>query len=172
MLNFRSQKGDIEFLILAVVIIGAFVLVGGQYIFDTLPKNETENSETAPAPDEGTGGGSGGGGEDEVTTPGWSIEIVSSVCDDEKKESHISFALRGKEKGYYSVILNKDGATPYTYSFTDKELQVDTLKIKNSLGFNDNPWSIKLYEGGSESGGNFTGGTLRSSKNMSATGCT
>lgn len=171
MFNFRSQKGDIEFLILIVVIIGAFTLAGGQYIFDTLPKGNAKPTPTViPLPTGGTGG-IGGGLNQEVTTPGWSIEIVSSICDSVKKESLVTFALRGTAGGYYSILLRTNGSTPYTYGFIDNELQVSSLNIKNTLGFNTNPWSVKLYEGGSESGGNFTGGTLKVSKNMSATGC-
>jgi hypothetical protein len=173
MISFRSQKGDIEFLILAVIIIGAFVLVGGQYIFDTLPKNNILSPSITPGAGGDPGGNNNNGNpeENEVATPGWSIkEVASSNCDDEKNASLVNIEFTGTADGYAKTKSN--GNFPAFAHEFKKPKQSITFTLANEEGYGTNLWKIELFEGGSVSNKVGSGGTVKASKNMQPTGCT
>ncbi len=157
-----GNKGQIEFLLLAIVALGAFFMAGGQYIMNTLPKggfDPTASSSATPAP-----GGTGTGSAE------WKIDIAgTSSCDKPTRKAIVSVALSGKEKGYFGFGLKDQGQL--TSEFSTLPTQIEELSLSADDNFNTKPWQIKLFSGGSGSGHSFSGGTLQVTKDMDPTNC-
>lgn len=168
----NNSYGNIEVIIIVIVILGASVLVGGQYIFDSL--GVSPRMQNFPFP--GIGGTNptnpGGGDSKEVNTPGWEINFISSSCDTKAKAAFVNVTFLGTQNGYYAVAVEKNGVLSQVFSNDfAPPLEGFELKLVNSDGFNTNNWQLQLYEGGSLDTGIYKGGTIKSSKNMKPTEC-
>lgn len=165
-------------IVIIIIIIGAFLLVGGQFllkgpgIFSVLP---------APS-DSGNNAGSGGGNPPVTGQPAWSIEVVNGKgsCDNTAHSYKIDVAFHGTAPGFYKIEV-KNGSTynPIyinnniynTFTPNGQNVQANSLTLANSDGFNTNSWRIDLYEGGTLSGNNLTGVVSQIEKDMDKTSC-
>ncbi|HMS22940.1 MAG TPA: hypothetical protein PKA38_04245 [Candidatus Levybacteria bacterium] len=166
----KSTKGEAEFLIIFVIIVGAFLLVGGQFLFqaeNSKKNNGNTNDTTAPqTPPEND----------------WKIELPSDVqCDNANNTSNVSLAFHGTAPGYYKIeVKSGEVFTPITvnsniyntFEPNQQNIQVNDLILSNTNGFNTKPWRATLYEGGTPSGNDLTGGTLKAEKEFEKTNCT
>lgn len=162
----RSQSGRTDIFIVIVVILIAILLAGGElFLGDFLPLPDSLSSSL--------GGGSGTPG-DRGTDPAadWSIEIENKGC--EAQENTSVATVTGLAPGYISVeISNGAGgfAVIQTDSFTNLPVSVYELSLPNTLGFNTTPWRVRVFEGGTQNGNDFSGGTEKAVKDASSTGC-
>lgn len=165
-----SSRGDTDMVVVLVILIGAFLLIGGQFFFQK------------PKPTNRSGGNPGGGGNSVVPLPAWRIEIVANTgaCDNTKHEYNVDIAFHGPSSGFYKVeVLDGTSYVPVYInnsiynSFTPNEqhVQVNTMNLANSDGFNSKQWKVILYEGGTLSGNDLTGATQQVKKDMDATDC-
>jgi hypothetical protein len=164
----KITKGEAEFIIIFVIIVGAFLLIGGQFLFQAdNNKNSNANNTTSPK-----------------TPPAdsWKIELPSDVlCDNTNNTSNVSLAFHGTAQGYYKIeVKNGEVFTPVTlntntynkFEPNQQNIQVNDLVLDNTDGFNTKSWRAVLFEGGTLTGNDLTGGTQRAEKEFEKTNCT
>lgn len=154
-ISFKSQKGEMETLILIVIVVAAFVFVGGQSAFDMIYPDE--DATPTPTPTQGSLN----------SKSDWSVEYIATTCDEVNQISNVSVGLHGSQAGYYTISVN--GAIKSTQTFTpnSQNLMSIQLPLPNSMEFNTKQWVIELFSGGS----NGSGGTSQVSKTMNPTNC-
>ena len=156
----RRSRGDIEVIILVVIIIGAFLLAGGQYMMSALPwYDNIDNSANNNDSDAGVGDG-------ESASTDWRINVITSTCDNVLHKANVRIELNGTQKGTYDVSVQNGGTYIKKFSgdFTTIPLHGKYLELYNSDGFDKNKWKIDLYETGST--------TPKTTKEMNPTNCT
>lgn len=177
----HASRGDSDMIVVIVILVGAFLLVGGQFLLHGLggfgigPKGP------------GTPGDSGGS----ITpTPAaaatWSIEQINgkSSCDSTTHDSKTEIALHGPEAGFYKfevkngdtyepVYIESEGSSNIFNAFTPNTqfLQLLDLNLKAQDGFNTKPWRVLLFQGGTLEGSTLKDGVQKVEKNFDATGC-
>ncbi|MBP6913315.1 MAG: hypothetical protein KBC00_01770 [Candidatus Levybacteria bacterium] len=165
----KTTRGEIEFLIIFIVIVGAFLLVGGQFLF------QAENSK------KNNGNANDTGSPQATPSSSWRIELPSSVqCDSTNNTSNVTLAFHGTANGHYKIeIKNGEIFTPVTineniynsFEPNQQNVQVNDLVLDNTDGFNTKSWQVILYEGGTASGNDLTGGTIKAEKEFEKTNC-
>lgn len=166
-----SQKGQstVYIIIVIIVIIFAVMLAGGGGSLFT--GNEPSSVTDGPTP-------SGASNSSALTpTPdaNWSVEVVEGTCQAGKsayKQEDVT--AKGSGSGYISLeIENPVGTwkTDVAISFTSPT-ETYTVKLDNATGYNTKNWRLRLFSGGSDTGGTWSGGGEKAvSKLGSPTGC-
>lgn len=167
-----DQRGGTEIYIVVVVILIAFLMAGGEFLLgNAFPLPDSLNPfQNTPA--NGGNGGSGGNGGNSTNPTTWSVDLSNRGCSTGKNIT--TATVTGTASGYISVeISNGAGgfAPVQTRAFTNLPTSVYELNLPNDLGFNTTAWRVQVFQGGTNSNGNFSGGTVQASKNGSPTGC-
>lgn len=146
-MTFEYSRGYTEVFVIIIVILGAFLLSGGQLLFQN-------NTNTFSTSDPGSSSGA------------WSISYVSKGCAALGEE--IEITAKGPGTGYVAVEL-KNGSTFQTVLSDEFKPGLtnisiwSSLPLEKSLGFNTNPWRIKLFKGGDKTGAQWSGGDEKAS---------
>lgn len=161
---FKGLVDDSAFIVVVVVIIGAFLLSGGQNMFqsDEETTATTPASTTSSAPP-GSGFGPG--------ASGWSITYTSKGC--AATGEQIEITARGSGTGYITIEV-KNGSDYQIVSsdeFKSSPSIWSPVTLLKSAGFATNPWRLKIFQGGSNSGGSWSGGTEKAAKDGVSTSC-
>lgn len=117
-----------------------------------------------------TGGNGGIGG----TQGPISIQNKGCIGTGNTRVSATTVIITNPNPGYISLeISNGAGgfATVDTHEFKNTPTSVYELQLPNELGFHNTPWRVRLFEGGTNTGGDFTGGTEKSTQNGTPTNC-
>lgn len=155
-LSFKSQKGGMETFILLVIVIAAFVFVGGQSAFDMIyPEEDTTPTPTPASTNQNL----------------WSIELISKTCDNTNNISNVSIGFHGPEKGYFVILVNGGTVQTNEYLPSAQGSESVVLPLPNNLGFNSNAWELRLFSGGTQSASGFSGGVQKAEKQFDPTGC-
>lgn len=160
------QTGGVEVFIVIIVVLIAFLLAGGEFLLGN----------AFPLPDSlGIGGGSstpGGGGDGTSGGSQNSIVIQNKGCIGPLSSTTV--IVTNSNPGYISLeISNGAGgfAVVETREFKNTPTSIYELKLPNELGFDKTPWRVRLFEGGTNTNGDFTGGTEKASENGTPTNC-
>lgn len=153
----KSSKGNSEIPLIIIVIIGAFFLAGGQYMFQGL----TSTDDTSINP---------GSGSAPLPSSDWSIELEDTTCDSTSNLSKVTVVLHGPSAGYYTITIDSQVASTNVYTPSAQNNQTIELPLSNNLGFNTKPWIIKLFSGIIPVGTNTS--TPQTQKDMEPTSCT
>lgn len=139
---------DSAFIVVIVVIVGAFLLSGGQNIF----QDNSEEVSSTPAATSGSAGGSA-----------WSITYASKGCASTGEQ--IEITAKGPGTGYITVEVKNGSSFQAVDSaeFKSSPSIYSPVNLLKSAGFNTNPWRLKVWEGGSKTGGQWEGGTEKAS---------
>ncbi len=108
--------------------------------------------------------------------PSWKVNISGSECKFTQEQTpYLSTNLEatGTSNGYLSLEVIKDGKTEIVTTFEfNSPSEKGSLSLHKAQGFSDNPWKLKLFEGGSQVAGQWEGGTEKASYNDGKpTGC-
>lgn len=132
----KSQKpscsrGNSEIPIIIIVVLGAFFLAGGQYIF----QGQVSSDKTAKTPTI----------EDKVGDE-WKITIGNKTCDAAAHKASVDISLFGPKTAKYAISIMKNGAyTPLLPGdYKTPPNQTDTRSLTNADGFDVNPWRVEL----------------------------
>lgn len=163
------QKGGVEVFIIIIIILIAILLAGGEFLLGS----------AFPLPDSfgiGSGGGTpvGSGNGGNASANGITIQNKGCVGTGTTAKSATTVIVTSENPGYISLeISNGAGgfASVDTHEFKNLPTSVYELELPNELGFNASPWRVRLFEGGTQTNGNFTGGTEKEVKDSSATNC-
>lgn len=102
------------------------------------------------------------------TTSEWKIEYTKKACNSGQAE--VEIIATGKENGYLSIETSS--GTIYSVDYTDKfNAPDDGWQGKLSPKCSTSACKIKLYSGGSISGGVWSGGDEKVAKEIPAAGC-
>lgn len=167
---FKNSRGETDILVVIIIIIGAFLLIGGQFLFQ----------KTKPTTQRNPGGNSGSS--KDTLPPAWRIEQITNGanCDSESQSSQVGIAFHGTAPGYYRIeIQNNDvfqpvrteGAIYNTFTPNANNVQANTLLLKNADGFNTKTWKIVLLRGGTLSGNDLTNAIQMAEKEFPAINC-
>lgn len=167
--NKNSQKGGVEVFIVIVIVLIGFLLAGGEFLLGS----------AFPLPDSlGIGGGSGttppANGGNGTSANGITIQTKGCIGAGKSGTSATTVTVTDEKPGYISLeISNGAGgfATVDTHEFKNLPTSVYELKLPNELGFNTSSWRVRLFDGGTENGGDFTGGEEKASANGNPTRC-
>lgn len=104
---------------------------------------------------------------------GWSINYVIENCENGIARGKVN--ATGPANGYMTLELQNSSGN-YSIQSSEAFLPPDgpgpsTLTLKSSAGYNNTPWRLNLFEGGSGSRDNYSGGTLRTSIQGTPTNC-
>lgn len=175
-MKMKSLTVESDVVIVGIIIIGAFFLIGGQFLlsglggFGIAPFKDQETS-TNPTP------GSG-----DTNNSDWSIEqvLTKASCDNANNNSRVELAFKGTAPGFYRIdIKNGNSFQPVFINHTvynefkpnTQNIQVNDLTLTNADGFNTKPWRVVLFQGGTISGNDLTGGTQKADREFPATNC-
>lgn len=106
--------------------------------------------------------------------PRWTIDAVLSSCQIGKspfKSGNIT--AKGNSNGYLSLeieYVTGSWNVDATSAFTSPSWNY-TLNLPNDSGYNTKNWRLRLFSGGSQSGGAWSGGTEKAVKTGAPTGC-
>lgn len=167
-----SSRGGSEVYIILIVILGAFLLAGGQFILTNIVTPPVDTG----APNPLLGGGDGGDGSGSPSSTGWDIQFTKRSC--EGTTAHAQLVLSGPTKGYADIQFG-DGSSYYTYlqmGYNNPPTTVISLDLTGD--YNTSPIRIILNSGGTfivtdtTSGeGTGSGGTQKKSADFPATNC-
>lgn len=146
---FRSLLDDTTFIIVGIVIVGAFLIGGGHLLFQ-----EKDYS--------GTGGETSTGTSSSIPTKTWSIEHTLKGCVAEGEE--VEIVAKGPDKGY--LALEQKNGGNYDVKSTDEfgaSPSVWRPVIKKADGYDTKQWRLRLFQGGTLSAGQWSGGTEKAS---------
>lgn len=157
-------------IIFIVLVIFSITLVSGAVNFEYSPEptgKPTPSTGPTATPSAGT-----------ITpTPdpsaGWSINYVIENCENGIARGKVN--ATGPANGYMTLELQNSSGN-YSVQSSEAFLPPDgpgpsTLTLKSSAGYNNTPWRLNLFEGGSGSRDNYSGGTLRTSIQGTSTNC-
>lgn len=107
--------------------------------------------------------------------PAWNVTISGSECKFTQEQTpYLSTDLEatGTSNGYLSLEIIRGGKTEIVTTFKfNSPSEKGTLSLHKAQGFSNNPWKLKLFEGGSRVAGQWEGGTEKASYNGTPTGC-
>lgn len=177
MKRFLNSRGGTEVYIILIVILGAFLLAGGQFILTNIVTPPVEDPKGGPLL------GGGGTGESASSSATWKIELVNGKvsCDTAVHKSLAQIAFYGTASGFYRIDVKRgNGYQPIyisgnvynTFTPNTQNIQVNDLGLGNGDGFNTSEWRAVLFQGGSVSGTTLTGGTQKAEKVFPPTACT
>lgn len=157
-------RGDSEIFVLVIVILGAFLLAGGQLLF----QSNADSGLSQPSAN------AGGGAAATPPAAGAATDYIkvlsSNGCDNTNHQGNSSIGVTAPAAGYISFGLKDAGSPQFTKSYTPPSQSMG-LTLSNSDGFNTKPWQIQLFSGGTQNGTTWSGGTIAASKDMDPTGC-
>ncbi len=172
-----SERGQssVYFIICIMVVLLAVSLVGG---FGTLMSGDTPfpvadtpaTTSTTPGP---TSSGSGTTPSPTTTPFTWIINYTPTFCLKEtvpQQEGKIQAI--GDENGYMTIEIEEGSTTKViaTDQFKTPSTRY-TINLSSADGFTNKKWKIGLFSGGSQTGGKWSGGTLKVYYQGAATGC-
>lgn len=160
-----SESGFMFIAIILILLVAfSFTMVSGAKKFEYSPEKVPGTSAT-PTPSAGT-----------ITpTPnqsaGWSITYVINSCENGIAKGTIS--NKGTANGY-GTLEQQDSSGNYQIKSSDQFVAPEgplDLTLRSADGYNSTPWRLGLYEGGSGTRDNFSGGTLRATIQGTPTSC-
>jgi len=103
----------------------------------------------------------------------WTVSYISEGCTQEIiPYQKGKLTSTGLSNGYITIeVINGSSSQRILSTQFSSPQTIYDLKLSNKDNFHNLTWRINLYEGGTGSGNNFTGGTLKASYNGSPTGC-
>ena len=104
---------------------------------------------------------------------GWTVSYISEGCTQEIiPYQKGKLTSTGLSNGYITIeVINGSSSQRILSTQFNPPQTIYDMKLSNKDNFHNLTWRINLYEGGTGSGNNFTGGTLKASYNGSPTGC-
>ena len=159
-------------IIFIVLVIFSITRVSGAVNFEYSPEPTGK-----PAPSTGPTATPSAGTITPTPTPdpsaGWSINYVIENCENGIARGKVN--ATGPANGYITLELQNSSGN-YSIQSSEAFLPPDgpgpsTLTLKSSAGYNNTPWRLNLFEGGSGSRDNYSGGTLRTSIQGTPTNC-
>ena len=105
---------------------------------------------------------------------GWTISYTIDSCENGVAKGKVT--ATGPANGYMTLEL-QDACGNYSIRSSEAFLPPDgpgpsDLTLNSSAGYNTRPWRLNLFEGGSGTRDNYSGGTLRNTIQGTPTGCT
>ena len=171
----NPQKGfALVAIIFVVLVIFSIALVSGAVNFEYSPDptgKPTPSTSPTATPSAGTV---------PTATPdpsaGWSISFSHTPSDCIQETTPVlrgALTASGNSNGYVlvEVLVGGSPQTILTAAFTAPQMTAD-LNLSSKDGFSTNPWRLTLYEGGTQSGGRFSGGVQQAVYDGTPTGCT
>ena len=169
--NENSQKGfGFVLVIFIVIIIFSISIVSGAAKFEYSPEppsklkssvtpTATPSATTIPNPSP-------------IQDSQWSLSTTTLTCTNGVANGVITAV--GPVSGYVEVQIREASGS---YRTTGSDLTVSPssslgLDLPSAQGYSTSDWRLNLYEGGTGSKNNFSGGTLRVTVDGSPTGCT
>lgn len=165
-----SEKGSIFLiLIFAVIIFFSISLVSGATKFQYSPESSSPIS-SSPTATPGTNG-------TPVVSPSpadnqWNISYTITSCENGLATGVITTTSLADG---YVVLETQDGSGSYLERSSDvatSPTQSLGLELVPAWNHAASPWRLRLYEGGSGTKDNYSGGTLRNTIEGTPTGCT
>lgn len=104
---------------------------------------------------------------------GWSITYVINSCENGIAKGKVT--ATGPANGYMTLEL-QDSSGSYVTKSSEAFLSPDgpgpsDLTLNSSAGYNTRPWRLNLFEGGSGTRDNYSGGILRNTIQGAPTSC-
>lgn len=155
-------KGYSYLWLLIIVIIGAFFMAGGQFMFEDL-NNLGITPSLAPAK----------GGVPQTPTPtipnAWSISVTPKGCSTTAPNTAIvDLTISSPKNGYLLAEIIQNGVGQYVWSEAITQHPTET-RLNNPFtkaqGFTSNAWRLSLFEGGTQNSttNRWSGGTPQGS---------
>jgi len=164
----RSQSGFAFIaIVLFVIIIFSVMLVSGANDFAYSPEatkaSPAGTAQSSPAPS--------GNATQPTNTPSWSITYNIASCANGIVSGKINPA--GTSNGYVTLEIQEASGNYRTTSSDQFSAPNNTLTLilKSQDGYGTTPWRLNLYEGGTGTKDNFSGGTFRATIAGNPTGC-
>lgn len=151
------------------------VVIVGAYLFSGIPvtKENLVPPTPTPAPNNGGGGGGGGGTAPAPVSPvpvEWTVSYSLVDCKDtpEGKAKNVNIDTTGSANGYLSLDLVQ-GST--TKNIATAEFKTPSRSYSALIFPDGKTRRLSLFEGGSSSGGKWSGGTFRKTQDIPPVTC-